>query len=160
MRTSRLSPTKTVRPRVPPRVSPAINRPVQGVHLPFASRLATNPGVPCPRCLDSLPERTRRAIFPRRSGQKGFERLKPLGQLNSEQIQREGKLLSHLLGENRMEDLARFESDLTQQQSRLLFEITTEIEDTENALRQAEQLVQRLKNHLDQLRGLQRVLSK
>ncbi len=59
-----------------------------------------------------------------------------------------------------MEDLARFESDLTQQQSRLLFEITTEIEDTENALRQAEQLVQRLKKHLDQLRGLQRVLSK
>ncbi|MCK4262666.1 MAG: hypothetical protein KAU10_08340 [Dehalococcoidia bacterium] len=86
--------------------------------------------------------------------------MKPLGQLNSEQIQREGKLLSHLLGENRMEDLARFESDLTQQQSRLLFEITTEIEDTENALRQAEQLVQRLKKHLDQLRGLQRVLSK
>ena len=86
--------------------------------------------------------------------------MKPLGQLNSEQIQREGKLLSHLLGETKMEELACFEADLTQQQSRLLFEITTEIEDTENALRQAEQLVQRLKKHLDQLRGLQRVLSK
>jgi len=59
-----------------------------------------------------------------------------------------------------MEDLASFEASLTEQQSRLLFEITTEIEDTENALEQADQLVQRLKKHLEQLKGLQRVLSK
>jgi len=75
-------------------------------------------------------------------------------------MQREGKLLSQLLGENRMEDLACFEASLTEQQSRLLFEITTELEDTDNALRQAEQLVQRLKKHLEQLKSLQKVLSK
>ena len=59
-----------------------------------------------------------------------------------------------------MEDLAHFEADLTQRQSQVLFEITTQIEDTEDALKQAEQLVQRLKKHLEQLKGLQRVLSK
>jgi formate dehydrogenase maturation protein FdhE len=96
----------------------------------------------------------------RKLSQKGSETLKSLDQLTSEQMQREGRLLSQLLGESRMEDLARFEASLTEQQSRLLFEITTEIEDTENALEQADQLVQRLKKHLEQLKGLQRVLSK
>ncbi len=86
--------------------------------------------------------------------------MKSLDQLTSEQMQREGRLLSQLLGESGMEDLACFEASLTEQQSRLLFEITTEIEDTENALEQADQLVQRLKKHLEQLKGLQRVLSK
>ncbi len=86
--------------------------------------------------------------------------MESLDQLATEQMQREGKLLSHLLGETGMEDLACFEANLTEQQSRLLFEITTEIEDTENALKQADQLVQRLKKHLAQLKGLQRVLSK
>lgn len=86
--------------------------------------------------------------------------LKPLDQLTSEQLQREGRLLSHLLAETGMEDLTRFEADLTQQQSRLLFEIATELEDTENALRHAEQLVERLRKHMEQLKGLQKVLSK
>jgi len=86
--------------------------------------------------------------------------LKPLGQLTSEQLQREGRLLSHLLAEAGMEDLTRFEADLTQQQNRLLFEIATDLEDTESALKHAEQLVDRLKKHLEQLKGLQKVLSK
>jgi len=86
--------------------------------------------------------------------------LKSLEQLTSEQTHREGRLLSQLLGESGMEGLACFEASLTEQQSRLLFEITTEIEDTENALKQADQLVQRLKKHLEQLKGLQKVLSK
>jgi len=64
------------------------------------------------------------------------------------------------MGQAGMEDLAYFEADLSERQKQVLFEITTEIEDTENALRQAEQLIQRLKKHLEQLKGLQRVLSK
>jgi predicted translin family RNA/ssDNA-binding protein len=86
--------------------------------------------------------------------------LNPLDQLANEQLQREGRLLFHLMTETSMEDLTRFAADLTQQQSRLLFEIATELEDTENALKHAEQLVERLKKHLQQLRGLQKVLSK
>lgn len=86
--------------------------------------------------------------------------LKPLDQLTSEQLQRERRLLSHLLAQTGMEELTRFEADLTQQQGRLLFEIVTELEDTESALKHAEQLVERLKKHLEQLKGLQKVLSK
>jgi len=42
----------------------------------------------------------------------------------------------------------------------LLFKITTDIEETMTNLKKAEQLVDRLKKHLKQLRELQRVLSK
>jgi len=86
--------------------------------------------------------------------------LKSFGQLTNEQIQREGDLLSHLMSQAGMEDLAYFEADLAERQKRVLFEIITEIEDTENALKQAEQLVQRLKRHLERLKGLHQALSK
>ena len=86
--------------------------------------------------------------------------MKSFGELNKDQAQRESDLLSRLMGETKIEDLARFESDLGERQNRLLFEIAAEIEDTENALKQAEQLTQRLKKHLQQLKDLQRVLSK
>ena len=86
--------------------------------------------------------------------------MKSFGELTNEQTQRESALLSHLMGEAGVEDLTRFEAELTERQSQVLFEITTEIEDTENALKQTEQLAQRLKKHLEQLKGLQRVLSK
>jgi formate dehydrogenase maturation protein FdhE len=86
--------------------------------------------------------------------------LKSFGQLSNEQAQREGDFLSHLMGQAEMEELSHFEADLAERQKQVLFEITTEMEDTENALKQAEQLVQRLKKHLEQLKGLQRVLSK
>ena len=86
--------------------------------------------------------------------------MKSFGELSKEQTQRESGLLSRLMGETGIEDLAHFEVELTERQSHLLFEITTEIEDTENALKQTEQLTQRLKKHLEQLKGLQRVLSK
>ena len=59
-----------------------------------------------------------------------------------------------------MEGLAQFEAGLTEQRNQALFRIATEIEDTEDALKQAEQLVQRIKEHLEELKGLQRVLSK
>ncbi len=86
--------------------------------------------------------------------------MKSFGELTKEQTQRENALLSRLMGETGVEDLTSFEAELTERQSQILFEVATEIEDTENALRQTEQLTQRLKKHLEQLKGLQRVLSK
>ena len=86
--------------------------------------------------------------------------MKSFGELAKEQTQRESTLLSRLMGETGVEDLTRFEAALTERQSQILFEIATEIEDTENALKQTEQLTQRLKKHLEQLKDLQRVLSK
>ena len=86
--------------------------------------------------------------------------LKSFGELYREQAQREGGFLSQLMGETSSEDLVEFEADLAQQRSRALFRIAEEMEDTQDALNQAEQLVQRLREHLEQLKGLQGVLSK
>ena len=86
--------------------------------------------------------------------------MKSFRELSQEQKQRESSFLSHLTGETKVEDLARFEADSSERQSQLLFEIVTQIEDTENALKQAEQLVERIKKHLEQLKTLQKVLSK
>ena len=76
------------------------------------------------------------------------------------QQNRESKLLSELLGDSGFNDLSAYEADLSQRQSRLLFSIQAEMEDTEMALRQTEQLSQKLKKHLGRLKGLQKVLSK
>jgi len=86
--------------------------------------------------------------------------LESFERLEVERVKKEGEFLSHIMGELGMEDLAQVETDLAERQSKVLFEIATEIEDTEGALRQAEQLVKRLKKRLDQLKDLQRVLSK
>jgi len=86
--------------------------------------------------------------------------LRSFGQLNSEQIQRESDILSSLMEESKLEKLANFEAELIGRRSEILFKVVTDIEDSENALRQIEQLAQRLRKHLEQLKGLQRVLSK
>jgi len=86
--------------------------------------------------------------------------LESLERLSGDQNQRESKLLAELLGDAGYDDLAAYEANLAEQQSRLLFSIQAEIEDTEMALRQSEQLAQKLKKHLDRLKGLQKVLSK
>jgi hypothetical protein len=80
--------------------------------------------------------------------------------LSGEQQSRESRLLSDLLGDSGFDDLSAYEADLAQRQSRLLFSIQAEIEDTETALRQTELLAQKLKKHLGRLKGLQKVLAK
>ena len=86
--------------------------------------------------------------------------MKPYEELAREQANREDTLLSRLMGEAGIKELADFEGGLGERQSEILFKITTEIEDTENALNQAEQLTQKLKRHLERLRKLQQILSK
>ncbi|NLE94896.1 MAG: hypothetical protein GX600_04315 [Dehalococcoidia bacterium] len=86
--------------------------------------------------------------------------LESLERLSGDQNRRESKLLSELLGEAGYDDLASYEANLAEQESRLLFSIQAEIEDTEMAIRQTEQLVQKLKKHVERLKGLQKVLSK
>jgi len=85
--------------------------------------------------------------------------MKSYEELAKEQADREGTLLSKLMGEAGIEGLADFEAGLSGRQSEILFKITTEIEDTENALNQVEQLSERLKKHLERLKKLHRTLS-
>jgi len=89
-----------------------------------------------------------------------FENRKPLDQLNDEQNKRESTLLTGLMNKFGITDLSLSDDDLTERNNRLLFVIATEMEDTQNAIKEAEQVLQRLKKHLQQLKGLQDVLSK
>ncbi len=77
-----------------------------------------------------------------------------------EQTGRENEPSSHPIGETDLERLASFEAGLGERQNESLFKITADIESTEHVLKQAEQLVQRLKKRLQQLKDLQRILSK
>lgn len=86
--------------------------------------------------------------------------MKSYEELAKEQADRENTLLSKLMGEAGIEELTDFEAGLSGRQSEILFKITTEIEDTENALNQVEQLAQRLRKHLERLKKLHRTLSK
>jgi len=73
---------------------------------------------------------------------------------SKEQAAGESEILSHL------KEGVEFESQLTEHRTELLFKLATEIEETAGNLGRAEQLVDKLKKHLKQLKELQRVLSK
>lgn len=86
--------------------------------------------------------------------------MKSYEELAREQAQRENSLLSKLVTEAGMEELTDFEAGLSERQTEILFKITTEMEDTQEALNQVEELAQRLRKHLDRLKKLHRTLSK
>jgi len=80
--------------------------------------------------------------------------MKSYEELAREQGKRESSFLSDV-GE-----MSDFESNLGQRRDEILFKITTEMEDTKNALNQVEQLAQRLKKYLDRLGKIYQTLSK
>jgi len=80
--------------------------------------------------------------------------MKSYEELAREQGKRESSFLSDV------EELTSLESDLSQRRDEILFKITTEIEDTKNALNQVEQLAQRLRKYLDRLHSIHQTLSK
>ncbi len=86
--------------------------------------------------------------------------MKPYDERSGEQASRENSLLSRLMAEVGIKELTEFETELGERQSETLFKITTEIEDTKNALNQVEQLAQRLRKHLERLGKLHQILSK
>ncbi len=86
--------------------------------------------------------------------------MKSFDELSKEQANREESLLTKLMAEVGIEDLADFETEIEERHSITLFKITTEIEDTQHALNQVEQLSQRLKKHLEKLKKLHQILSK
>jgi hypothetical protein len=86
--------------------------------------------------------------------------MKSYDELAKDQSQRESSLLSKLVDEGGIEELTDFEAGLSGRQTEILFKITTEMEDTQEALNQVEALAQRLRRHLDKLKKLHRTLSK
>jgi hypothetical protein len=86
--------------------------------------------------------------------------MKSFDELSKEQANREDSLLTKLMAEVGIEDLTDFETEIEERHSITLFKITTEMEDTQHALNQVEQLSQRLKKHLERLKKLHQILSK
>jgi hypothetical protein len=86
---------------------------------------------------------------------------KSFSQIRKDQVKQESDLLSELMGtQEEIRSLSGFDAGLDTKRNEILFKLTTDIEDTRNALKQAEQLVVRLRSKLDQLEGMHRILTK
>lgn len=90
-----------------------------------------------------------------------INRDKPFSQIKKEQINRETDFLSSVVGEaQELKTLAGREIEMEARRNEILFKVTTEMEDTKAALKEAEALVERLRKHLDQLVGMYKILTK
>ena len=85
---------------------------------------------------------------------------KSFEQIKKDQVGRENELLSQLLGKSEFGNLEAFEANSAVRRNELLFKIQTDMEDTKNALKQAEQLTERLRRRLSDLQGMYRILTK
>jgi DNA helicase IV len=85
--------------------------------------------------------------------------MESFDKLSKEQAAREDSLLSSF-GEAELKKLADFEAESGQRREEILFKITTEMEDTKNALDRVEQLAQKLRKHLERLSKIQQILSR
>ena len=81
-------------------------------------------------------------------------------QIRKGQTGRDSELYAQLLGKSEFGDLETFEADSAVRRNELLFKIQTDMEDVRNALRQAEQLTERLRGRLRELEGMCRILTK
>jgi hypothetical protein len=85
---------------------------------------------------------------------------KSFNQIKRDQVGREKDLL-HLMGsEDELKMLSGVEDNLGVKRNEILFKVSTEMEDTKNALREAEALVERLRSHFAKLEGMYRILTK
>ncbi|MBC8275745.1 MAG: hypothetical protein H8E40_12365 [Chloroflexi bacterium] len=85
---------------------------------------------------------------------------KSFEQIKKGQMGRESELLSQLLSKSEFGDLETFEAGSAIRRNELLFKIQNDMEDTKNALKQAEQLTDRLRRRLSELEGMYRILTK
>jgi hypothetical protein len=86
---------------------------------------------------------------------------KPFEKIKKDQMGRESELYSQLMDKaGEFGNLETFEADSAVRRNELLFKIQTDMEDTKNALKQAEQLTERLRRRLNELEGMYRILTK
>lgn len=90
---------------------------------------------------------------------KGADR--PFDKIRKDQIGREDELYSQLMDKGgEFGNLENFEADSAVRRNELLFKIQSDMEDVRNALKQAEQLAERLRRRLNELEGMYRILTK
>jgi hypothetical protein len=86
---------------------------------------------------------------------------KPFEKMKKDQMGREGDLYSQLMDKSaEFGNLETFEADSAVRRNELLFKIQSDMEDVRNALKQAEQLSDKLRRRLSELEGMYRILTK
>ena len=81
--------------------------------------------------------------------------------MKRDQMGREADVLSQLMGDaQELRALSGREAEMDGKRNEILFKITTEMEDTRGALKDAEALVERLRKHMAQLEGMYKILTK
>jgi hypothetical protein len=89
-----------------------------------------------------------------------FNRERSFGDLKKDQMGRENELMNIIGSAEELAALSGKEGQLEIKRNEILFNVTTQMEDTSNALREAEGLVDRLRKHLNQLEGIHKILTK
>jgi hypothetical protein len=86
---------------------------------------------------------------------------KSFEQIKKGQMGRDNELMSQLMGKaGEFGNLETFEADSAVRRNEILFKIQNDMEDTKNALKQAEQLTERLRRRMNELEGMYRILTK
>ena len=89
-----------------------------------------------------------------------LNRDRAFGDLKKDQMSRESELMNIMGSAEELASLSGREGQLDIKRNEILFNVTTQMEDTRSALREAEGLVERLRKHLNQLEGIHKILTK
>jgi hypothetical protein len=89
-----------------------------------------------------------------------MNRDKSFGDIKKDQMSRESELMSLMGSAEELAALSGKEGQLDIKRNEILFNVTTQMEDTRNSLKEAEALVDRLRKHLSQLEGIHKILTK
>ena len=83
------------------------------------------------------------------------------GQIKKDHIDGQSELYDQIANaQPSQEDFTRFEADTANRRNELLFNITTQIEETKGKLRQAEQLAERLRQSLREYEEMYKTLTR
>jgi hypothetical protein len=89
-----------------------------------------------------------------------LNRDRSFGDLKKDQMSRESELMNIMGSAEELASLSGREGQLDIKRNEILFNVTTQMEDTRNSLKEAEALVDRLRKHLSQLEGIHKILTK
>lgn len=82
------------------------------------------------------------------------------GQIKKDHLGGQNDIYNQISAQPSQEDFTTFEVDSANRRNELLFNITTQIEETKGKLRQAEQLVERLRQSLREYEEMYKTLTK
>ena len=82
------------------------------------------------------------------------------GQMKKDHASGQNHIYNQIAAQPSQEDFTSFEADNANRRNELLFNITTQVEETKAKLRQAEQLVERLRQSLREYEEMYKTLTK